>query len=238
MRHDLLKASVALLMGLPLGACSSFLGIHFARHTPKAEPVEALATSVGASTEAGRARLADGQPGLAIESFQRAVASGEPAAPALNGLGVAYSRLGRDDLAERFFREAMVADPTNTRYADNLTLLMRSPSFAARNAAALAAQASQESTQLLAQTNGDAQTAEPLKPAIGQLQRLSRAEVHITTAPSQAAPLRPATAKVDSRTRPLIRVGLASEEPKGFKPLVRFELPQSKPVDTKVDGHR
>src|SRR5262245_16899965 len=108
---------MAVVMALPLGACSSFLGIHFARHTPRAQPAQALATSVGASTEAGRALLADGQPGLAIESFQRAVASGEPAAPALNGLAVAYSRLGRDDLAERFFREAMAADPTNTRYA-------------------------------------------------------------------------------------------------------------------------
>jgi tetratricopeptide (TPR) repeat protein len=238
MRHDLLKASVAVVMALPLGACSSFLGIHFARHTPKAPPVEALAASVGASTAAGRALLADGQPGQAIESFQRALTSGEPQAAALNGLGVAYVRLGRDDLAERFFREAMAADPANTRYADNLTLLMRSPSFAARNAAALAAQASLESTQLLAQTKSEVQTAEPQKPAIGQLQRVSRAEVHITTAPMQAAPLRSASAKIDGRSGALPRVVLGLQEPKNFKPLVRLEMPESKPADSKLGARR
>jgi Flp pilus assembly protein TadD len=237
MRHGLLKAGAAIVLALPLGACSSFLGIHFARHTPRAVPAQALATSVGASTEAGRAQLADGQPGLAIESFQRAVASGEPAGPALNGLGVAYARLGRDDLAERFFREAMAADPANGRYADNLTMLMRSPSFVQRNALALAAQANLESTQLLAQTRSDVQTAEAPKPALGQLQRISRAEVHITTAPIQAAPLRSASAKVETRFRPLVRVVLASHEPQGFKPLVRFELPKSKPVDSNLDSH-
>jgi Flp pilus assembly protein TadD len=238
MRQGLIQGVAIVVLALPLGACSSFLGIHFARHTPKAQPVEALAASVGASTEAGRALLADGQPGQAIESFQRALTSGEPQAAALNGLGVAYARLGRDDLAERFFREAMAADPANARYADNLTLLMRLPSFAARNAAALAAQASLESTQLLAETKSEVQTAAPQKPAIGQLQRVSRAEVHITTAPAQAAPVRSASAKVDSRVGALPRVVLGLQEPKNFKPLVRLEMPDSRPVDSKVDARR
>jgi Flp pilus assembly protein TadD len=225
-------------MALPLGACSSFLGIHFARHTPRAQPVEALAASVGASTAAGRAQLADGEPGQAIESFQHALTNGEPQAAALNGLGVAYARLSRDDLAERFFREAMAADPANTRYADNLTLLMRSPSFAARNAALLAAQASLESTQLLGQPKSNVQTAEPQKPSVGQLQRVSRAEVHIVTAPAQATPLRTASAKGGARLGPLPRVVIGLQEPKDFKPLVRFELPKSKPVDSNLDSRR
>lgn len=235
MRQGLLKAGIAVVLALPLGACSSFLGIHFARHTPRAEPAQALATSVGASTEVGRALLADGQPGSAIESFQRAIASGEPAGPALNGLAVAYSRLGRDDLAERFFREAMAADPTNTRYADNLTLLVRSPSFAARNAAVLEAQASQQSTELLAQTKTETQSAERTQPAVGQLQRLSRAEVHITTATPHAAPLRTAALSLDKRFKPLARVVLAPKVPDNFQPLVRLDMPEAKAGATKAD---
>lgn len=240
MQQGLFRAGTALVLALPLGACSSFLGIHFAHGTSKAQRAEAAADApaAGTLTGAGRALLTDGQPGLAIEAFQRALATDEPVAPAVNGLGVAYARLGRDDLAERFFREAMAADPANSRYSDNLILLTRSPSFAERNAAAIAAQANRESAELLARTESDEQTAKsqeaaaaPKEPAVGQIQRISRAEVHIATAPPQTAPLQSASLKVDSRFKPLVRVVLRTQEPQGFKPLLRFELPEAKPAD-------
>lgn len=225
LRHT--RALVAVVLALPLGACSSFLGIHFARNAPKTERVETAAV-VAPATEAGRAQLAAGQPGIAIESFQRALASGEAVAPAVNGLGVAYAQLGRDDLAQRYFQEAMAADPGQSRYADNLARLMRSPSYAMRSAAAVAAQM-QEAGTGTADTKAPAQAANQ-PAAIGQLQRVSRAEVRITTAAPQAAPLRSAQA-LDGRFKPLVRISLAPEAPTGFKPLVRVELPKAK-----VDG--
>lgn len=220
------RALAAVVLALPLGACSSFLGIHFARSAPKAERVQ-TAASVAPVTEAGRAQLAAGQPGLAIESFQRALAGGEAIAPAANGLGVAYAQIGRDDLAQRYFQEAIAADPGQSRYADNLARLMRSPGYAMRAAAAVAAQMQQAA----AASDAQAQAQAANQPAaIGKLQRVSRAEVHITTAAPQAAPLRSVRA-VDNRFKPLVRISLAPEAPAapaGFKPLVRVELSKPK----------
>jgi len=224
MRRLLTRSLAVVVLAVPLGACHSFLGIHFARSTPAAERGNRLAAAPAtAATDAGRQRLTDGQIGLAIESFQAALAGGEPVAPALNGLGVAYARLGRGDLAQRYFQEAMAADPAEQRYADNLTRLLRSPSFALQSSAAIAAQAEKDSAALLAKAESGA--------AIGKLQRVSRAEVHITTVAPQAAPLRSASARVDARFKPLVRVALAAQEPaqepKDFKPLVRLQMPEA-----------
>lgn len=76
-------------------------------------------------TAEGRRDLDAGNFGLAIESFQRALDRGEPRAAALNGLGVAYARLGRSDTSEQLFRQAMEADPATLRYAENLNLLLK-----------------------------------------------------------------------------------------------------------------
>jgi hypothetical protein len=203
---------------VPLGACSSFLGIHFGHHEKAAGPalaVRPVAPAQPAALETGRRQLADGQTGLAIESFQRALADGEHVAAALNGLGVAYARLGRFDLAQRFFQEAMAADPADARYADNLARLMRSPALALRRDADVAATALQ---------SAPAPAAQP-KVELGRLQRVSRGEVHITAAPIQAAPT--AYARTDQGFHPLVRLSLSNKEPQSPEGSIRVVLPES-----------
>jgi hypothetical protein len=74
----------------------------------------------------GRTALAANLPGNAIPAFQRATLNPETAAAAYNGLGVAYARLRRGDLAERFFTQATILDRENETYATNLTMFYAS----------------------------------------------------------------------------------------------------------------
>ena len=228
MRHVPTRALVLMVLATPLGACNSFLGMHFARHAPRAVPVPeaAPAALVQADTEAGRRLLGEGQTGLAIESFRKALAQGEPVAPAVNGLGVAYARIGRFDLAQRYFQQAMASDPANARYADNLARLMTSPAFALRREgdlarAALAASAEQDAQAKLAEARAAA-------PAAGQMQRVSRGEVRIVAVPAQAAPLtaRNAQAALDGKFKPVLRFSIA--EPANAP--IRVTLPEPKPA--------
>lgn len=225
----------------PLGACSSFLGIRFAQPAHKQRPAASAPTPnvAATATQAGRRQLADGQTGLAIESFRAALSNAEPVAPAVNGLGVAYARLGRFEMALQYFEQARALDPANADYAANLARLMRSPTFAMRRDADLAALAIGTDRAGGAAAGGSAASASA--PVAGKLQRVSRGEVRITTVPARTAPLGSATARVDSRFRPLVRVSFAqpaearaAETPPGaepaasvdrnFRPLARVEF--------------
>lgn len=108
-----------------LGGCQ----IMGPRQVAKAEPLAGAEAAPAAWTAAGRTHLQAQRNGLAIEAFNRAIAQGEPAAAALNGLGVAYSRLGRTDVAYRFFSQAVRAEPENPVFARNLVRLTNSPAF-------------------------------------------------------------------------------------------------------------
>lgn len=176
------KNSVAaIVLVLALSGCSSIFGGKSARSTPTETLVNAETSpsaDMGPATEKGRSLLTEGQNALAIESFRRALASGEAIAPAVNGLGVAYVRLGRFDLAQRYFQQALAIDPSDHRYSDNLervTLAMTQEIYAvqARNEAA---------SEIVAPK--PAQTVETA-PADTGMKRLSRGEVQIVTA-SQA----------------------------------------------------
>jgi tetratricopeptide (TPR) repeat protein len=243
MQRHFTRAIVLIALAAPLGACNSFLGLHLARHARNPDPVAAEASQVGATqtagpaTEAGRRQLADGQTGLAIESFQKALSDGEPIAPAVNGLGVAYARLGRFELALQCFQQALAADPADARYQENIARLMRSPTFAMRHDGDLvtaALKAEQEAGGV-----GPAQASNEL-PAIGRIQRVSRGEVRIVTVAPGTAPLR--AAQINARFRPLVRVTfaepLAAQPPLSaahstaakvdgrFRPLVRVTFPE------------
>jgi len=121
MRNRLLGNALLLGCAAALGACQATGAPGLARNG-----IERPAPS---ETELGRAHLAAQRNGLAIEAFNRALVFGEPAAPAFNGLGVAYARLGRADLAYRFFTQASTADPANPLYARNLATLTQSAGF-------------------------------------------------------------------------------------------------------------
>lgn len=235
MRNLPVRAAVLIALSLPLGACSSFLGIHFARHAPRgatapetAAAVAAPAAQAGSVTSIGRRQLADGQIGLAIESFQRALAIDEPVAPAVNGMGVAYARLGRFDLAMRYFHQAMSSDPTNPQYADNLAFLMLSPVFALRRQDDITRDVLQAAAPL--DLDVPAERTANAEPAIGKLQRVSRGEVRIATAAPQSAPVASGQAIANTRSKPPLRVALGGAQPPRPQSYVRIVLPQASPA--------
>ncbi len=71
----------------------------------------------------GRRQLATGQFGLALETFRSVLRRNPRSAAAQNGLGVAYAKIGRADLARRHFEHALAAEPANTAFARNLARL-------------------------------------------------------------------------------------------------------------------
>jgi tetratricopeptide (TPR) repeat protein len=73
--------------------------------------------------EAGMAHLRLGQNADAISSFRAALRDNPESAEAHNGLAIAYDRIGRTDLAQRYFELAMAHDPANVKYGANLALL-------------------------------------------------------------------------------------------------------------------
>lgn len=80
----------------------------------------------------GKAMLDRQQYGAALVAFRQARLHRDYAAEAYNGMAVAYARLGRADLAERFFLAASAVDPANPRYLANLQRLRDSgPALAA-----------------------------------------------------------------------------------------------------------
>ncbi|GAA4762580.1 tetratricopeptide repeat protein [Novosphingobium ginsenosidimutans] len=181
MRLTASKALFATLGCVLLGGCSIFAPKHMAQSVhvidqeqlAKASQARAKMSEV---TDAGRALLDAGQPGYAIDTFRKALAKGEAPGPALNGLGVAYARIGRQDLAVWYFKQAMVFDPGETRYAMNLERVSAPTSFAT----ALAAQA--EAAPIAGGPVGRPATSRP----VYVVTRSPRAEIKIVTAPAQS----------------------------------------------------
>jgi hypothetical protein len=71
----------------------------------------------------GRAQLDAGLNALAIEAFRGEIRSNPDSADAYNGLAVAYGRIGRDDLARRYFETALAREPGNGKAHANLAKL-------------------------------------------------------------------------------------------------------------------
>ena len=59
----------------------------------------------------GRAQLALGSTGLALESFRKALRQQPDDAEALRGLGDGYEKMGRQDLARRYYEQALAMAP-------------------------------------------------------------------------------------------------------------------------------
>lgn len=85
--------------------------------------------------EEGRAQLRAGRVSAAVASFRIARLDPATAAEAHNGLGVAYAKIGRPDLADRYFRAAIAIDPSDTRFAANLLRMQHGVMMARRNSA-------------------------------------------------------------------------------------------------------
>jgi hypothetical protein len=80
----------------------------------------------------GHEQLRQGNISAAVASFRISALDPDARADASNGLGIAYAKLGRADLADRYFRTAAMLDPANTKYVANLERLQRKEYFAMR----------------------------------------------------------------------------------------------------------
>lgn len=137
--------------------------------------------------EEGRQYLREGNISRAVAAFQLARLDSDSAAEANNGLAVAYAKLGRPDLAERYFRTAILLQPDDTRYVANL-LRLQGQVLMARQRTATAKLAS-------AAAAPDAAPGPRAPVAIDRVHRVSAGEFRIQTAEPVQAP----TMKVEYR---------------------------------------
>lgn len=226
----ILACSVAVLS---LSGCNSFLAELGLGKRGASDP--SFAQNDGTSRlEMGKAALRAGAPGNAIHHFERAILDPVQAVDAYNGMGIAYAKLGREDLAERFFNAALMLRPTDERIARNLDRLYNSEIGNSPRALALK---EANTDAILAQAEADALARgymHPEAPKIekrgaisldrrrGDLARSSRQEIVISGAEpitkSKPAPAQEALAK-----RAPDRVGNASPITVGSKPKVEAE---------------
>jgi Flp pilus assembly protein TadD len=168
------RLGLVTMAAVSLGGCQSFplTSWMFRDAQPDRASDQQLASNPAGALEEGRASLKEGNLSSAIAAFRIAQLDRSTRADASNGLGIAYVKLGRADLAERYFQAAILADPENTKYVANLLRLQQQTMLARRSNAdrALAA----------------AQTAPQPLPADATLladnvERVSRGEVRIST---------------------------------------------------------
>jgi tetratricopeptide (TPR) repeat protein len=178
------KFAAMTVMAVALSGCQSMpvIGHWFGGSKDVTErPAPALA---GAQVlEEGREQLRTGQISAAIASFRMARMDPAVAADANNGLGVAYIRLGRFDLADRYFRTALDLEPQNERFAANL-LRLRHDVMLAHRARVEAQQLAVAEPVPAAETPRIAAAPVPVPAEQPRSRRISRsAELRITTSP-------------------------------------------------------
>lgn len=121
MKNHQLEIAYSVAALAMLGGCSAF--------QPQAKLEIRSVQTAQRSSEAtdpiaeGRSLLALGQNGNAISAFRSALRDNPDSGDAYNGLAIAYDRIGRQDLAQRYFELAISADPENMRYRGNLARL-------------------------------------------------------------------------------------------------------------------
>ena len=111
------------LAALALGGCSAIFGQPSKLNVTTRSDIEAGDAFAEAQMTAGRTALIEGRYAAAIASFSKARTSPDLAGEALNGMAVAYSGIGRLDLAERYFQQAIAATPGDERFRRNLARL-------------------------------------------------------------------------------------------------------------------
>lgn len=104
-----------------LGGCSAFQP-QAKLEIRSVESVQHSASKSDALAE-GRALLKLGQNANAISAFRAALRDQPENGDAYNGLAIAYDRIGRKDLAQRYFELALSFDPENPRFRANLARL-------------------------------------------------------------------------------------------------------------------
>ncbi len=168
------KLALLLAAGTGLAGCQSLFGSSSqasfnADASSRAGDVAAFAVSL----EEGRAYLKQGRIAAAIGAFKVAQLGRDTKAEATNGLAVAYARLGRQDLARRYFAAAARLDPGNPIFAANLARLERNTALAQQQASPDTARLAVAEEQSMRIAGADAETGN------SKIERLSRGTVHI-----------------------------------------------------------
>jgi len=119
----ILRHGSAVIALIALSGCQALGLPSFGLHSRAPANRWAPSDDYRAALDEGRAQLRDGNLSAAAALLR--VAQQDPAlrAEASNALGVTYSRLGRDDLAERYFRAAIDIAPSDQRFDANLLRL-------------------------------------------------------------------------------------------------------------------
>ncbi len=79
-----------------------------------------MSPDTGNIVDRGKELLSRGQNADAISAFRGALRTEGNQAEAYNGMAIAYDRIGRADLARRYFELAVAEQPTADRYRNNL----------------------------------------------------------------------------------------------------------------------
>lgn len=189
MQRQLVRMALTIALVSPLGGCQFINSLHLSHRS--ASPQPALARDQY-YTGKGQDLLRSGQPGGAAEAFNLALATGEDPAPAYNGLGVAFARMGRPDLAYRFFNKAVTSDPGNLAYAGNLDRLVKSPEFTLDMVPASQATAPSATPDVSgsppSRVAGASNDDHPAGDPQGRLRRTGPGQVSLTTLPPGTAP--------------------------------------------------
>ncbi len=129
--NSLHKIGVVAVTGILLSGCSLFRGHESAALNANIHAQQATAEAIAEiELEVGRKNLAEGNLATAARYLASARSSPLTRADATNALGVVYVRLGRLDVAQRYFREALEVEPANARFATNLARVEGDVSFA------------------------------------------------------------------------------------------------------------
>ncbi len=245
------KMIVALMASSLLAGCQSFplSKLGFGKPKPSASMPAILDEPGSVVLAEGQEQLRQGNISAAVASFRIAALDADTQADASNGLGIAYAKLGRADLADRYFRSAALLDPANTKYAANLARLHQAEYFAMRSREdAAIAQAAASAVQDKPVSDSFAAAFEtPVTNHVtvtgrhaAQLTRVSRGEIRITgasaahNAPSMKVEYRPvrsaasAGAKDDAASSQATKQAAADQ---GLEYPVRVALaPKSKTI--------
>ncbi len=221
MRNTLILRASTIALLLSLGGCQFFGKLNLARSGSQEQQQTAKADrAMPSSLAEGREHLRANRNGLAIDAFNLALVRGEDPAAAYNGLGVAYARVGRNDLAYRFFKKANTSDPENPVYASNLIRLVDSPAFALNQIDRAPTAPPARVTERPVATSTAA--AAPRVP--GRLYREGRGQISLTTradaaigAPDQRGGAMPQVAMRSTPQRSPVTPTTRAEEPKAPK---------------------
>ena len=102
----------ATLIGIAATSAAACATSDIAIRSVPGSKLQAVATPSARVLE-GHAKLAMGSVGLAVESFRRALRDDPSNIDAVEGMGMAYEKLGRFDLAARQYEAALAIDPRN-----------------------------------------------------------------------------------------------------------------------------